>query len=521
MKSRGLSGRKFRCGCFGVVIGLAVWSVQGLWAQQSSQLDTSRIRRVAEKKFLSLERNRTVHRYRGDRVIPAGEILNGHVVVFRGSLDVYGTINGDILVIGGNVLVRNDGWVNGDITSIGGKVEVEEKGHVLGNMLETHVDNLFLLQTSRHRSRFRKNACAAPGENPQNGLLFRYNRVEGLFLGWDFSGNGRHKGRYFSLYGFGGYGFKSKAWRYAFGIRRWFIDPRDYRLELGFDIHDLTDTKDLWRAPYLENTLAALFLREDFHDYFRRMGYRVYWAQSLGSHASLRVEFRDDDYRSMSKATNWSVFGGKKVFRENPGLGKYEGKYQTLRARLEWDNRKGYHNHRKGWKVLLDAEVAPSRWSNTTVFERYVLEVRGYFRVSTEENVNARIILGASRGDLPIQKNFELGGIGTLRGYPFKMFPGNQMVLANLEYVVSGELVGHSFMDDFYLILFADAGVAWMGGPDQTLQESWKYLHRDRVKSDLGIAIATHDGDFRINLARPFRAGRKDVVLTVRISRPF
>ncbi|NOX38712.1 MAG: BamA/TamA family outer membrane protein [Calditrichaeota bacterium] len=526
MNNRSLRSENVSLVCLLIWAGIILlFPGRELDAQENAWVDTTEVQQVAERKFLNLERNQTIHRFRGDHVVQKDEVINGHVVIVKGNLDVYGTINGDVLVIGGDVRVRNDGWVNGDITSLGGKVVVEQDGHVLGNMLETHASNLMFTHVSSHRSRWRA-LWEEPGDwhtdthADAEKLVFRYNRVEGVFLGINMRQPWRRT-RYFSLYGFGGYGFKNKAWRYELGIRRWFIDPYDYRLEIGFDIHDLTDTKDLWRTSYLENSLAAFLFREDYHDYFRRYGYRVYVAQNLGSRAFLKLEYRDDDYESMSNVTNWSLFGGKKVFRENPPLGIYEGKYQTLIARFNWDRRKGYHYHQRGWWLNLEAEIAPESWKNTTIFERYLLELRTYIRLTPDENLNARVLVGASQGDLPIQKNFELGGIGTLRGFPYKAFVGNQMILGNVEYVVSNDLLGFPFPDGWNLILFGDVGAVWRSNPDQKLDEIWKNLHRDRLKSNIGFAIASRDGDFRVNIARPIRSSRQDIIVTVRIQQPF
>ena len=498
---------------------------KALLAQQDGWVDTSEVQQVAEKKFLNLERNQTIHRFRGDQVIQKNEVINGHVVIVKGHLDVYGTINGDVLAIGGDVWVRNNGWVNGNITSLGGKVMVEQDGHVLGNMLETHVSNLILASASSHQPRWRTlwdepEDWRRDAHSDEEKPMLRYNRVEGVFLGINFRQPWR-RSRYFSLYGSGGYGFKNKAWRYELGIRRWFIDPYANRLEIGFDIHDLTDTKDLWRTSYLENSLAAFLFREDFLDYFRRYGYRVYVAQHLGTQAFLKLEYRDDQYQSMSNVTNWSLFGGKKSFRENPLLGGYEGRYQTLVAQLNWDNRKGLYYHKRGWWLNLETEIAPQSWNNTTVFERYLLELRTFIRLTPDENLNARFLVGASQGDLPIQKNFELGGIGTLRGFPYKAFVGNQMVLGNVEYVISNNFLGFPFPDDWNVILFGDAGAVWTSNPEQKWDEIWQNLHRDRLKSNIGFAIASRDGDFRVNIAWPIRSVRQDIIITVRIQQPF
>lgn len=61
----------------------------------------------------------------GDRTIPAKTSVTGPIAVARGNLDVYGTIDGDAVALGGNVRVHNGGRVTGDAWSAGGSVVVD------------------------------------------------------------------------------------------------------------------------------------------------------------------------------------------------------------------------------------------------------------------------------------------------------------------------------------------------------------------------------------------------------------
>jgi hypothetical protein len=61
----------------------------------------------------------------GDRTIAANTSVTGPIAVARGNLDVYGTIDGDAVSLGGDVRVHNGGRVTGDAWSAGGSVVVE------------------------------------------------------------------------------------------------------------------------------------------------------------------------------------------------------------------------------------------------------------------------------------------------------------------------------------------------------------------------------------------------------------
>ncbi|NIT55067.1 MAG: hypothetical protein GWN00_02110, partial [Aliifodinibius sp.] len=78
-----------------------------------------------------------------------------------------------------------------------------------------------------------------------------------------------------------------------------------------------------------------------------------------------------------------------------------------------------------------------------------------YQPVTRGERIRLRMMAGTSEGALPLQKNFELGGISTLRAFNYKAFSGNRMFLTNVEYVFDSDILG-SFLgiDHFNLIIF-------------------------------------------------------------------
>ena len=61
----------------------------------------------------------------GDRTIAAKTSVTGPIAVARGNLDVYGTIDGDAVALGGDVRVHNGARVTGDAWSAGGSVIVD------------------------------------------------------------------------------------------------------------------------------------------------------------------------------------------------------------------------------------------------------------------------------------------------------------------------------------------------------------------------------------------------------------
>jgi hypothetical protein len=61
----------------------------------------------------------------GDRTIAANTTVSGTIAVAKGNLDVFGTIDGDAVALGGDVRVHNGGRVTGDAFSAGGSVVID------------------------------------------------------------------------------------------------------------------------------------------------------------------------------------------------------------------------------------------------------------------------------------------------------------------------------------------------------------------------------------------------------------
>ena len=480
----------------------------------------------AERKYLGAGSENTILRFYGDKVIEAGEHINDYVLVIKGDLSIRGQVDRDVLVVWGNVRVYNTGKVRGNITSVGGTIEVFDNGVVLGDMLETNSKNLYVrnknlrrvLRGSMRRDRYGTIPISEKSEN----ILFKYNRVEGLFLGMQFPKNFIPRVGHLSAHGFLGYGFKSKDVRFQIGLDRWFFSPVDYRFELGAELHSLTESKDLWRMPYFENTLAALLFREDFHDYFQREGYSFHVSQNLTPYVKSELAYRQDDYASLSNHASWSLFGDKKRFRQNPPIA--EGNMRSIYGEVLFDNRNDLDFTTTGWYALASGEVASSKLGGDFSFNRCSLDVRYFQPVSTGENLNVRLMLGTSEGELPVQKNFEIGGISTLRGYRFKEFTGDSFFLVNLEYRIHSRILGAEFPllgDDFSLILFTDFGDAWNGVAGDNMWDRLQMFRVDRLKNDVGIAIADPEGEYRLNIAKRTDTSENNFVVTFRISQPF
>jgi hypothetical protein len=502
----------------------------GALAQWTEEIPITRdeMERRAEEKYIK-NNNLETFRYYDNIEIEKDELVPGNIIVIRGDLEVWGEINGDVLTLNGDVRIHRHAVVAGNITSVGGHIIQHQNSMVSGNQIETSERNIF-----RNASYYYADYDRSVWQNSQRDkystlplgplndrFIFRYNRVQGLFLGLEIPKSISGKRNILSIYGFGGYGFQEKRLRYRLGIDRYFFDQRDFRFEVGASFYDLTDTRDEWIITPLENTLASLLIHEDFQDFYRRKGFDIHVSQNFTIFLKGSLTFRNDEYESLKNNTDWALFGGKKTFRLNPEID--EGNMRSLTGEIYLDTRNDQHWPRYGWYGKLSWEYSDSEIGSDFSFDQIEFEVRHYLPVSRGERFDFRIMAGSANGHLPLQKVFQIGGFSTLRGFDYKEFVGDRLLLANIEYTVSPANFSRDilFFDDLRLIFYSDIGAAWFSTDDSNFTKGFEYLTWNSLKSNIGIAFSDWKGHFRIDLAKRTDTNRKPLVFSVRLAKPF
>jgi hypothetical protein len=235
---------------------------------------------------------------------------------------------------------------------------------------------------------------------------------------------------------------------YSVGLERAFL-PNGL-LQVGGGIHDLTASDDKWRLGDLEQALVALTFRNTFRDYYRRKGYQLHAAVRPSSLHELVLAWRDDAHLPLPNATTFGFFRDDHPFRANAIA--QPGDLRALVLAYTFDSRTldnapagRYSRHlfdnlftdwterQQGVRVEWRSELAPAAFSDDFDFSRHVATARAWWEPTGRRTVSGRLIAGFSRGTLPEQRVFALGGIGTVRGYQFKEEAGTGMLLMNGE----------------------------------------------------------------------------------------
>ncbi len=472
--------------------------------------------------------------FTGDVVIDQRDRIDGNVVVRNGSITVRGQIEGNVLVLNGNVIIQDGGKVIGDATAVNGEVLLIG-GEITGRIEEKQdvdVDIVYKQRKPVQRVPYRiSNAF-------QNDLAVRdiefspfwlgFNRVEGFSIN-----SGSRKSLYWdgsialSLYGQLGYAFKAHRWRGQLGATRQFAAGNDGLIEIGGEVYSLTDTKDEWVIGRSENDLAAFFFHRDYRDYYDREGFSIYTGHYLNSprfSTHIRVQYLNEIHSSMRNRTDWALFVRDRSFRLNPMID--EGRLNALRVAFNLSTIKPSPRRLDGWSALAAMEYSSPSLNSDLDYKQYILDVRRYQPISTYDNFNVRLRAGSSEGDLPVQRIYELGGLGTLPAYPHKAFFGNRMLLLNAEYIVRGDILSQlafiprGLFGGLTLLFFFDTG--WTGIAEQTdgVFEGFGDFSFNKLNTSAGFGFGSRDGNTRLGFAwRTDRAS--SAVVFLRVDRPF
>ena len=313
---------------------------------------------------------------------------------------------------------------------------------------------------------------------------------------------------------------------YTLGGERPFGD--DPRIAVGAELHDLTATDDGWRLTTMEQSLVALAFHRSFRDYHERRGYQVFAAARVGASQEIEVVWRADREGPLVNRTDFSLFDRSHDFPVNAPAAA--GRVRALVAAYVFDSRgtldttterafsrhvlDGFYGGRggaaPGLRIDWTSEFAPAGLGGDFDFNRHVLDVRAYARPSPRQALDGRALFGFSGGTLPPQRTFALGGIGSVRGYPFKDVAGAGMALLNAEYEVGmAPDLEHGRRAGLRGLAFLDAGRVWRPLPGSTT--GWL------VGAGVGVGL----GDLRVEFGWPLAGPSRPVQILVRFGRTF
>jgi hypothetical protein len=341
---------------------------------------------------------------------------------------------------------------------------------------------------------------------------FDYNRVDPLRLG--LGAEFQRPGTRFARLG-GRLEYATERDRMLYGLQIEQPLAASGRYAVGAVIARVTAHYDLQQVEDFENSLAMLFARTDYRDYFEREGGGAYLAWRVPDFATVSVHLRNDEFRSIPLyAGTRSWFYRDRDLRPNPPI--EPGAARSVLLRLE---RLAHRTRqmRAGLYHGIELEWAGGRLGGDFDYTRMLADVRGVWRLSPEAALVVRTVAGhASSGALPLQKQFVTGGVDGLRAHATSSLRGDQMALGQAEAVIGlWHLRTRGVEGGLHAIAFIDAGQAWFE-PGHTWDPG-----RQHFETDAGVGLGTSEDNLRVYAAKNLRDPASDVVWSVRLQRPF
>ncbi|WP_069131830.1 hypothetical protein [Rhodohalobacter halophilus] len=347
--------------------------------------------------------------------------------------------------------------------------------------------------------------------------MIHFNRVNGLFLGIRKERMQWHRyGSFLNIeqinpHGFIGYGTASKEWEYALGVEK--LIGENKRLMIGGEFHKATSTEDYTRSGLIENSLTSFFASYDFHDYFQMEGLGLYAAYRTDRWFEAAFSYNRDTFRSVERNTTWSLFGKSSPYRLNPPIDAFADEIDLDRYSFSFafNPRNVLLANKFTFAAKIGAELGyDTSEPNVYDYNKYWSELKMFYNFEPGSILRWRLKTGGITGNTPDFKQFYLGGIGTLRGSPYKFFAGNQMLLSNLE-VQFGRAPSRSdvWMRDYniHILLFLDSGwarsIPGMLDTSEGLMSGFTEFKFSDLQHDVGFGLGT--GAFRAEIAWPLK----------------
>ena len=433
-------------------------------------------------------------RFYSDVTIDSSEIITNNIRIIGGVLTVYGTVESQITVIGGNVHILSSAIINGKIISIGGDVQTDKDAQINGKIVEASLNQGLIYRetfTDSSASGEKDFGISTFSQRSRDGWVhpepdvFEYNRNEGLRfipLNWNWDHRNESLIRLsFSL----GYRFSSSEFIGRTTLESSLLKNRSATLfASGFKT---ARTDDEFRLPEKENSWASLWSRQDFYDRWDETGFEVGFGFDF-SHLKVKGKFVRVTQSDISVNQDlWSFTNESSVLRNNPFMVETDVEYLEGVAAFRTAS---YSPLKTGLAILSKVEMTLKMDSTLADPSLRLTHIAmANWEVSDGVVIRNRLILGMGSESLPIYRQFGIGGLGSVSAHGYKSQLGNHMAQINTELVFTEE-----FTDTWFMVkLFYDAGMAF-NSPDW-LDIGYNSDHSDLLLQSAGIGFGWEDGD--------------------------
>jgi hypothetical protein len=519
----------------------------------------------------------------GSTSIAAGDTINGDLAVRSGPLTIAGYVRGRLLVINSDVTFSPGARVDGNVLVVGGRVIGRDDAEIGGDLrlyaetLRYRLDGEELVvigdvgaaQRTRGGARSRRAGEAGSTEvDAFNTTVFSagvYNRVEGLPIKigprmrlnrewgtvtaeargivrtaepieWD-RGTLGHDARL------------EARWRHGAG------------LGIGVTHFDKIEPIERWHLRDNEVSLAAAGIRRDFRDYYARHGGSAFIRGYVAANTYVSFALGEEKWGSRDARNPWTLFRDDRPWWPNPSVDNGRARLATTSLTVDTRNDRGSPS--RGWLIQADVErgefepAVPDTDvpfnASTRTYTSGFLDLRRYNRLAPGAQFNVRVVVGGwLDGDvLPLQRRLSVGGPGTLPGFDYRHYNGegedrlqcsevdgptlalpalcDRVALIQMEYrgdlswEFHGDRADRWYPTEFDFptwVLFANAGRGWRAKNDGvTTYATESFPELRTFKTDIGVGLDF--GSLSLALAKSMSDKDEPMNFVLRLNRRF
>jgi hypothetical protein len=301
---------------------------------------------------------------------------------------------------------------------------------------------------------------------------FRFNRVEGAYLGAGYDSRGYLGSTH--LVARAGYAFAQEAWKYGLEVEQ--VLAAGNSPSIGVEIHRSILNR-AGEEPFTlgTNTFFTLFGKDDPSDYFEGEGFSLFARQRAGNDLSVEMRYLDERQRSMKANTDFSIFHRSEAYRPNPLI--LDGHLRSAAILLQYDTRKLIQlgpitvpdETYDSWNITADAEYADRSFlKNDFSFARVSLMIHMRKHLLGDRSFSLYGRAGYAGHGLPPQRLFDLSygaegimPLGAFKTLRVKEFSGDRIGMLMMEWNLSGMFFRHidiPIVRDMQLILYGGSG---------------------------------------------------------------
>ena len=369
--------------------------------------------------------------------LPQGSAERSSLIVLRGDATIAGRVDGDVVVVGGNLIIHPGADIRGRAVAIGGIVMPSGLAQVQG-AVRSYEDVVFVV---RNRPDGIELAYQAPGHRAaprlsiepaglQGLLVPSYDRVDGVSMpvGLEVS-----------------YGAATLTPTLTYRSRIGIFDPRiDLRVgsDTGWRVEafagELTRSNDEWIYGDLINSALSLFAGQDVRNYFRSGDgdARAYYRSvEKGRVIEPYIGGRFEHTQPITNARNVFSLDGKndidRMARGNPLV--ETGDIGSILAGIDFVDTSGVVTSR----IRVDLEQSLATMTGTTNFTQATVDVRVGFPTFGTQRLALRGHGVATAGDAPPMARYAyVGGSGTLPVLDNLEQGGSELFFLETRYII-------------------------------------------------------------------------------------